>query len=432
MDTIKNIQNENPMETVIILWITTFVTMLGIGLIAPLMSIYAKQLGASNLEIGLIFGSFALARTIAQIPVGSLSDIYGKKIFIVVGTFFCAIFTFSYAFVTSVIGLVIIRTLNGAFSSFITPVAGAYMASIAPKQKLGEYMGIFSSSIALGFAFGPVIGGVLAQYYGITTPFYFCGALTFLAFLVSLIKLKNILVLKDGTFKYTNKIIFTKKDNVKNHKQKMFSLEFFKNKYFSAAYIINMAYMATTAGIMGYLAIYATGYNVSLSQVGFLIAFTNLLMGGLQKVFGKLYDKKGNILIIIGLIISGIGVIGLSQSSSFIEMLVSLSISAIGNAIYGPAINALSMSSVEPHRKGGAMGFFTTSMNIGIFLGSVVLGFVADYVGLSNMYIFAAISSFIICSISYLIISNEDNKSKNNNNKNNNSNNNNNNNNDKQ
>ncbi|HIP16299.1 MAG TPA: MFS transporter, partial [Methanothermococcus okinawensis] len=64
----------NPTEVVIILWFISFITMIGIGLIAPLMSKYAQLLGASNFEIGIIFGSFALARTLAQIPVGYFSD----------------------------------------------------------------------------------------------------------------------------------------------------------------------------------------------------------------------------------------------------------------------------------------------------------------------------------------------------------------------
>lgn len=69
------------MNGIYVLWITIFVTMLGIGLIAPLLAIFAKSYGLSNFQIGLIFGSFALVRTIFQLPAGTLSDTYGKKYF---------------------------------------------------------------------------------------------------------------------------------------------------------------------------------------------------------------------------------------------------------------------------------------------------------------------------------------------------------------
>ena len=395
---IKDNSNVNPMEIVIILWITTFITMLGIGLIAPLMSIYAKELGASNFEIGLIFGSFAIARTIAQIPIGSLSDKYGKKIFILIGTFFRGVFTLMYAFVSSVIGLLFVRIFNGAFSSFITPVAGAYVATIAPREKLGEYMGIFGSAIGLGFAMGPLIGGFLAEWYGIRTPFYFCGALAFLAFLVSYFKLKNVVVNKDGKYEYISDCVV--KGNSSN--KELISFEFLENKYFLISYIINTSYMAITAGIIGYLAVYASNYNIGVAYVGFLIASTNLVMGALQRKFGKIYDKLGNPIIYIGLIIGALGVYGLSISHSFINMFLSLIIMALGGAMYVPAINALAMKEIPHHKKGGAMGFFTTSLNIGMFIGAVVLGFVADYVGLSNMYKFSAMISFMVCVGAYI------------------------------
>ena len=76
-------------KNVFVIWITTSTTMLGVGFIAPIMAIYAQTLGASNFEVGLIFGSFALARTVAQIPVGVLSDIYMERSFLLsVGRFF--------------------------------------------------------------------------------------------------------------------------------------------------------------------------------------------------------------------------------------------------------------------------------------------------------------------------------------------------------
>jgi MFS family permease len=390
----------NPMEIVVVLWITTFITMLGIGLIAPLMSIYAKKMGASNFDIGLIFGSFAIARTIAQIPIGNLSDKYGKKIFILIGTFFCGVFTLMYAFVNSVAGLLLVRIFNGAFSSFITPVAGAYVATIAPKGKLGEYMGIFGSAIGLGFSTGPLIGGFLAEWYGIRTPFYFCGALTFIAFMVAYFKLKNVVVDKDGKYEYSSNFIV--KGN--NANKKLISFEFLKNKYFSISYIINMSYMAITAGIMGYLAVYASNYGIGMAYVGFLIASTNLVMATLQRKFGKVYDKVGTPVIYIGLIIGALGVYGISISHSFVEMFLSLIVMAFGGAMYVPAVNALAMRDIPHHKKGGAMGFFTTSLNIGMFIGAVFLGYIADQIGLSNMYKLSAMVPLLVCVGTYLVV----------------------------
>ncbi|XRP97041.1 MFS transporter [Methanocaldococcus sp. 16A] len=379
-------------KNVFVIWITTFTTMLGVGFIAPIMAIYAQTLGATNLQIGLIFGSFALARTVAQIPVGVLSDIYGKKFFIVCGTFFYGVFTLMYNFVSTVLGLLIVRTFTGIFSSFVTPVAGSYIAAIAPKTRLGEYMGIFNSAITLGFGVGPFIGGFLADIYGIKTPFYFCGFLGILAAIISYMKLEDI-VFNENTKKMDAK-------NISN----LFSFEFLKNRNFLASFIINTSNVMINAGIFAYLALYATNYGITLSQVGVMIASTNILMALLQRSFGKLYDKFGNVMIIIGIFMISLGMYLLSISTTFLSMIISLIIVAVGSSISSTATTSLAVKDIPTHRKGEAMGIFTTSINIGMFIGAVSFGFLADILGIANMYKFSAIFSIIVGIISYLRI----------------------------
>ncbi|EHP88331.1 MFS transporter [Methanotorris formicicus] len=380
-------------RSMFVIWITAFTTMLGVGFIAPIMAIYAQTLGATNFEIGLIFGSFALARTIAQIPVGVLSDVYGKKFFIVSGTLFYGVFTLMYNFVDTVLGLLIVRIFTGIFSSFVTPVAGSYVASIAPRARLGEYMGFFNSAITLGFGIGPFIGGTLADIYGIKTPFYFCGFLGILAAIISYTKLEDIAFNRDIK-------------NIKKNKIKLFSFEFLKNRNFLSSFVINISNVMVNAGIIAYLALYATSYDISIGSVGFMIAITNLLMAFLQRSFGRLYDRFGNVMIIFGIFIISFGIYMLSMSSSILSILTSLTIVAIGSSISTTSTTSLAIKDIPTHRKGEAMGLFTTSMNIGMFIGSIFFGFLSDILGISNMFKVSAIFSIIIGVISYLRIKN--------------------------
>ena len=376
-------------KDIFVIWITTFTTMLGVGFIAPIMAIYAQILGATNLEIGLIFGSFALARTIAQIPIGVLSDMYGKKFFIVCGTFFYGLFTLMYSFVSSVLGLLIVRVFTGIFSAFVTPVAGSYIAAIAPKARLGEYMGIFNSAITLGFGIGPFIGGALADMYGIKTPFYICGFLGILASIIS--------------YKELEDIVLNKKKEIKSLSN-LFSIEFLKDRSFLSSFIINMSNVMINSGIIAYLALYAVSYDISISQVGFMIAATNILTALLQRSFGKLYDKFGNVMIIIGIFIISIGMYMLSTSTTFLDMVISLIIVAVGSSISSTSTTSLAVKDIPIHRKGEAMGLFTTSINLGMFFGAVIFGFLADIFGIANMYKFSAIFTIVVGILCYLNI----------------------------
>ena len=399
----------NPTEVVIILWFISFITMIGIGLIAPLMSKYAQLLGASNFEIGIIFGSFALARTLAQIPVGYFSDRYGKKIFLLIGTFFYGFFTILYPFANSVIHLIVLRILNGISSSLINPVAGAYVATVAPKEKLGKYMGLFNSALPLGFSLGPLVGGVIAKWYGIETPFYFCGALSFLSFLICLFKLKNIKINKDGSFTYVSKLIVKYETPVK---RRFFFMKFLKDRYFFSAYIINLIYYVVNTGIITYLAVYGSSY-IGLDEIGALIAATNLTMGAFQKKFGEIYDRDSKyetLLVCGGLLLSAVGFYLLSifpmcltTLPPILKMFSALELVAIGGAMFLPAVNSQAMKRVGVEEKGAAMGVFTTSLNIGMFLGAVVLGYLADVFGLSNMYKISSLILIVVSICNYLL-----------------------------
>ncbi len=381
--------NFGKISNLVVIWVTTFTTMLGIGLIAPLLAIFAKLLGATNSEVGIIFGVFALARTIAQIPVGILSDIYGKKPFIVVGTFFYGVFTLMYNIVGSILGLLIIRCVTGFFSAFVTPIAGSYVANLAPKERLGEYMGIFNASINLGFAIGPFIGGFLADMYGIQTPFYICGFLAILASIIALIKLEELPI---------------KRENVKININNLFSIEFLKNKVFLLSFIINILTIMCNASIIAYLAIYAVSFKITLTQVGFMIASTNILSALLQRYMGKLFDKFGIITIILGIIILSIGLYSISVSSEFLTLISSLIVVALGLSMIGTSALSLAIRDIPPQRKGEAMGLFTTSINIGMFFGAVIFGIMADFVGLSNMYRISSILVLVLGSLCYLKI----------------------------
>ena len=68
-----------------VLFFSIFAAVTGVGIVVPLLPVYANDLGASGLYIGLIFGAFSLSRTFFLPYFGRLSDKKGRKPFIVAG-----------------------------------------------------------------------------------------------------------------------------------------------------------------------------------------------------------------------------------------------------------------------------------------------------------------------------------------------------------
>ncbi|MDD3573882.1 MAG: MFS transporter, partial [Methanospirillum sp.] len=87
------------------LYVAVFSTMLGIGIVVPLLPKFAETLGASGFGIGMIFSSFALSRAITMPFFGRYSDVFGRRRFIITGLFLYAIFSLLYIPAGSVLEL---------------------------------------------------------------------------------------------------------------------------------------------------------------------------------------------------------------------------------------------------------------------------------------------------------------------------------------
>ncbi|MCK5098325.1 MAG: MFS transporter, partial [Desulfobacteraceae bacterium] len=129
------------------LFFTIFITVTGVGIVVPLLPIFAHELGASGLYIGMVFGSFSISRTILLPVFGRLSDKKGRKPFILAGLLGYAVTSLAFMFTTSVESLIIVRFFQGIASAMIMPVVQAYVGEITDKGSEGYSMGLFNMSM---------------------------------------------------------------------------------------------------------------------------------------------------------------------------------------------------------------------------------------------------------------------------------------------
>ena len=164
-----------------------FVSMLGLGIIVPVLPIYATKLGASGVWIGAIFAGFAISRSVFMPFVGRLSDKTGRKAFISTGLLLYGLSCLGFIYATDYIVLFWVRILQGFCSAMIVPIAQAYVGEIAPPERVGSYMGQFNVAIFCGMGFGPFIGGCIQDYFGMNADFILMGLMCAVSFLLVVI-----------------------------------------------------------------------------------------------------------------------------------------------------------------------------------------------------------------------------------------------------
>ena len=140
-----------------ILLLSVMTALFGIGIIIPVMPVFAVSLGASGVSLGMIIAAFSLSRGLLQPIVGSLSDRWGRKGFLVIGLLVYALVGLFLPQATSVSNLILIRAFHGVGSAMIVPVAMAYVSDMAPFGQEGRYMGMLNIAIFIGIGGGPLV-----------------------------------------------------------------------------------------------------------------------------------------------------------------------------------------------------------------------------------------------------------------------------------
>ncbi len=166
------------------------VRMLGLFLLLPVLSPYAKSLpGSTSMLVGLAFGTYGFAQAFLQIPFGYLSDKYGRKPIITIGMLTYVLGSFWAGFAHTAIELVLARFVQGfgAVSSALSSLA----ADLTREEVRTQAFAHIGAAIGMVFALSIVVAPIMAHYFGVPLMFYITGILSLIAMLYILIFIKE-------------------------------------------------------------------------------------------------------------------------------------------------------------------------------------------------------------------------------------------------
>lgn len=175
-------------RTTWILTVAGFILAVGFGVVIPVLTPFARTLGATSFQIGMVVSGFAFARVLTSPFASRIGRMLGERNAITIGMIVVAVSTVGTALAPSLGLMILIRSSGGIGSAIFTIAAMNLLLSTTPETLRGRASGMYQGGFLMGSMFGPALGGLLGAI-SLHAPFYFYAVMLVIAAIFTLVML---------------------------------------------------------------------------------------------------------------------------------------------------------------------------------------------------------------------------------------------------
>ncbi len=326
----------------------------------PIMPLYAKALGASIFEVGLVSASFMVIAAILAIPFGLFSDMFGRKRLVIIGMFMSGTASFLLFFARTPFQLMLYYMLAGFGIAAFTPSMVSFVGDIAG-GRMGRSYGWFMSAMQVGMASGPAAGGYIAGAFDFHHVFLFSGIVMAFAFLFGLMYFPA----------HTEK---PRAVNTAEVKEAFASVT--RNNRVTSGWLAIFSTALAFGVFMPFFPLYVRDLGFSALFIGVLFAVQSLLNATARVPFGYLSDKLGRRepFVTLGIFSFAFTMALLAYSRTQVSLIGIAILIGLTMGVTSTAISTLIAEAAPPKNRGLAMSGFSTSLYGGFAIASILGG----------------------------------------------------------
>jgi len=361
--------------------------MLGLFMILPVLSLFAGQLeGSTPALIGLAMSIYGLPQVLLQIPFGLLSDRFGRKKMIIIGLVLFMIGSIIAALSTTIYGILVGRAFQGAGA--VSAVIMALVADLTQEAHRTKAMAIIGISIGASFGVGIIAGPIISGFGGVQSVFAVTAALTALAILAIIFIVpdpRQSKLHRDAEFVPEETMHVLKNADLLRLNYGIFTL----HMILMAIFVVVPSLMRDAGLLPGdEWQVYLPVFVISMA---FAVPFVILA----EK---KRKMKQVFIGAIAVLIIAELGLSAIHQNLTGI--IAFLWLFFCGFNLLEATLPSLISKTAPADLKGTAMGAYSSSQFLGLFMGGLVGGWFNGAFGVTAVFLFCAAAAF-----SWLLVS---------------------------
>ena len=369
------------------LWIANFMMYFSFYFVTPLLPLYLRDVfHADKAMIGLVLSGYSVAALAIRFFSGYIVDRFSRKKVLMIAYASFALFFAGYYITGSIILFAVIRTMHGAPFGLTSVSSNTVAIDVLPSQRRGEGIGYWGLSNNFAMAVGPSLSLLLYSRFNDYN----------LLFTVSLVcALVGLLINSFVDCKYRPPIM---------EKKKMSLDRFVLIQGWSQG--ICIALIAMSYGILStYIAIYSKDVlNITTGTGTFFMLFAIGLI--LSRVVGVKALSRGFATrnATYGVIVVAIGYAIFAFWQNLYGYYISAVVIGFGQASMYPAVQTMFLNMTTNDKRGTANATILTSWDLGIGMGIIFGGYVAEHLGgYNSAFIMAATVSLmsVIFFLSY-------------------------------
>jgi MFS family permease len=344
---------------------------------SPVLPAFAVDLGATPELIGVIVAASTITGVFFKLPAGALSDVLGRKKMMVLGACFFAFPPFFYPFVSDPWSLLSLRFVHGFATAIFSPVAAAYVASLAEHGR-GARLGWFASANDIGATSGPMIGGFVLYFTASYPVTYSLVAILGVVTLLVVLWLPDV----DPPSAREKKSLAARTADFRQGLVEVLSAP----PILIAAGIEAVMYFGYAA-FLGFLPIYAKTVGLNDAEIAIVLGVQLAVAMVAKPIAGMLSDRFGRIPVIaVGLLFCAAALPLVFRCQSFAAFALVAPLLGLGVGAVTPVTNALIADLASHRRLGAAMGVFGTVFDFGEAAGPIVAGFLIGSLGYAGTF----------------------------------------------
>jgi len=356
------------LASLVVVYLTVFLDLLGFGLILPLLPFYAMHFGAHGRQLGMLFAGFSIAQLFGAPLLGRLSDRIGRRPVLLVCLFGSAISLLATGLTDTLYTLMAARAFAGLFGGSIA-TAQAYVADVTKPSERTKYMGLIGASIGMGFVFGPFVGAELSRW-GFSTAAFVAAGLAGANFLLALFALRESLP-----------------QSARGKRSRTpFSVralqEALSRPIIGPLLVITMISTLSFVAMESTFALFAKQrYGFSEQTMGRLFASLGIIIAIVQGGFiGPLARRFGEVALgTAGFVILAVGFALIPWMPSSALMVSALLLVAVGQGLLAPSLSTLLSRAVAATEQGGTLGLSQSLSSLSRAFGPILAGTMFDF-----------------------------------------------------